>query len=309
MPNERATTHSRLTHCNLPCARSRANISLRVSTCATCAIMLAATQANAALVLFEGFETGLGAWTPQSYIHPDAIGLFDPTFTRTTERAESGNWSLNASANGFNADGTFWLEQPVNLPAGTWNIVLSFQLWSPTQSEINNWEVVASVGTINPEVEEDLIELGETNRDGTWIYYELDRTIAAKQRPIVVITSNNEKELPDAFLRRCFFHFIRFPNRETMQQIVDVHYPELDKVLLERAMKAFFAVREVKALKKKPSTSELIDWIKLLLWAKVSADDLKDLETMTDLPPFLGSLLKNEQDHDLYTALRARGIR
>ena len=143
--------------------------------------MLAATQANAALVLFEGFETGLGAWTPQSYIHPDAIGLFDPTFTRTTERAESGNWSLNASANGFNADGTFWLEQPVNLPAGTWNIVLSFQLWSPTQSEINNWEVVASVGTINPEVEEDLIELGETNRDGTWIYYELDRTITLDQ--------------------------------------------------------------------------------------------------------------------------------
>ena len=138
--------------------------------------------------------------------------------------------------------------------------------------------------------------------------YELDRTISAKIRPIVIITSNNEKELPDAFLRRCFFHFIRFPDRETMMQIVKVHYPDLDKELIERALKTFFSIRDVKALKKKPSTSELVDWIKLLLWAKVSADDLKDLETMPDVPPFVGSLLKNEQDNDLYTALRAKGV-
>jgi MoxR-like ATPase len=139
--------------------------------------------------------------------------------------------------------------------------------------------------------------------------YEIDRTIVARQRPIVIITSNNEKELPDAFLRRCFFHFIRFPDRETMQQIVDVHYPTIDKDLLERSLKTFFSIRDVKALKKKPSTSELVDWIKLLLWAKVSADDLKDLETMPDLPPFIGSLLKNEQDNDLYKALRSKGMR
>lgn len=94
-----------------------------------------------------------------------------------------------------------------------------------------------------------------------------------------------------------------------MQQIVEVHYPELEKELLERSLKAFFAVREVKALKKKPSTSELIDWIKLLVWAKVSSDDLKDLETMPEVPPFLGALLKNEQDHDLYAALRAKGFK
>jgi MoxR-like ATPase len=94
-----------------------------------------------------------------------------------------------------------------------------------------------------------------------------------------------------------------------MQQIVQVHYPDLDKELFERAMKAFFAVRDVKALKKKPSTSELIDWIKLLLWAKVSADDLKDLESLPEVPPFMGSLLKNEQDNDLYQALRAKGFK
>jgi MoxR-like ATPase len=94
-----------------------------------------------------------------------------------------------------------------------------------------------------------------------------------------------------------------------MQQIVDVHYPNLDAELLERSLKVFFAIRDVKALKKKPSTSELVDWIKLLLWAKVSADDLKDLGTMPDLPPFLGSLLKNEQDNDLYQALRAKGMK
>jgi MoxR-like ATPase len=139
--------------------------------------------------------------------------------------------------------------------------------------------------------------------------YEIDRTIVARHRPIVIITSNNEKELPDAFLRRCFFHFIRFPDRETMQQIVDVHYPTIEKELLERALRAFFAIRDVKALKKKPSTSELVDWIKLLLWAKVSVDDLKNLETIPELPPFIGSLLKNEQDNDLYKALRNKGMK
>jgi len=186
------------------------------------------------------------------------------------------------------------------------NYIKKGKLWEAFDSEEQVVLLIDEIDKADIEFPNDLLQ--ELDRMEFYCY-ELDRTIAAKQRPIVVITSNNEKELPDAFLRRCFFHFIRFPNRETMQQIVDVHYPELDKVLLERAMKAFFAVREVKALKKKPSTSELIDWIKLLLWAKVSADDLKDLETMTDLPPFLGSLLKNEQDHDLYTALRARGIR
>jgi MoxR-like ATPase len=186
------------------------------------------------------------------------------------------------------------------------NYIKKGKLWEAFESEDQVVLLIDEIDKADIEFPNDLLQ--ELDRM-EFFCYELDRTIAAKQRPIVIITSNNEKELPDAFLRRCFFHFIRFPDRETMQQIVQVHYPELDKELLERAMKAFFAVRDVKALKKKPSTSELIDWLKLLLWAKVSADDLKDLETMPDVPPFLGALLKNEQDNDLYAALRAKGFR
>ena len=139
--------------------------------------------------------------------------------------------------------------------------------------------------------------------------YETKQTIKAKHRPIIIITSNNEKELPDAFLRRCFFHFIRFPDKETMQQIVDVHYPKLEETLLNNAMKTFFGIREVKNLKKKPSTSELIDWLRLLLVGHVSADDLEDLNKMNEIPPYLGALLKNEADYDLFKALREKGIK
>jgi MoxR-like ATPase len=186
------------------------------------------------------------------------------------------------------------------------NYIKKGKLWEAFESEEQVVLLIDEIDKADIEFPNDLLQ--ELDRMEFYCY-ELNRTIAAKQRPIVIITSNNEKELPDAFLRRCFFHFIRFPDRETMQQIVQVHYPDLDKELLERAMKAFFAVREVKALKKKPSTSELIDWIKLLLWAKVSADDLKDLESFPEVPPFMGSLLKNEQDNDLYQALRAKGFK
>jgi MoxR-like ATPase len=136
--------------------------------------------------------------------------------------------------------------------------------------------------------------------------YELKRTIKAKKRPIIIITSNNEKELPDAFLRRCFFHYISFPDRETMKQIVDVHYPSLEEKLITNSMSIFYGIREVKALKKKPSTSELIDWIKLLLVGKVSGDLLEDFQTNTEIPPYIGALLKNEQDTGLYEALRTK---
>uniref|UniRef100_UPI00059E08E1 AAA family ATPase n=1 Tax=Runella slithyformis TaxID=106 RepID=UPI00059E08E1 len=186
------------------------------------------------------------------------------------------------------------------------NYIKKGKLWEAFESEEQVVLLIDEIDKADIEFPNDLLQ--ELDRMEFYCY-ELDRTVAAKQRPIVIITSNNEKELPDAFLRRCFFHFIRFPDRNTMQQIVQVHYPDLDKELLERAMKAFFAVRDVKALKKKPSTSELIDWIKLLLWAKVSADDLKDLESLPEVPPFLGALLKNEQDNDLYAALRAKGFK
>jgi MoxR-like ATPase len=135
----------------------------------------------------------------------------------------------------------------------------------------------------------------------------LRETISAKHRPVVIITSNNEKELPDAFLRRCFFHYIRFPDRETMQTIVDVHFPNLPGELMAKALSVFYGIREVKALKKRPSTSELIDWIRLLMASGVTHDDLTDLENLREVPPYLGALLKNEQDSDLLTALRTKG--
>ena len=133
--------------------------------------------------------------------------------------------------------------------------------------------------------------------------YETGETVKAKERPIVVITSNNEKELPDAFLRRCFFHYIRFPDRETMQAIVDVHFPGIQKALVARALDAFYRVREVPGLKKKPSTSELIDWLKLLLHEDMPLEVLQSQDSKTAIPPLHGALLKNEQDIMLFERL------
>ena len=133
--------------------------------------------------------------------------------------------------------------------------------------------------------------------------YETHETVVAKHRPIIVITSNNEKELPDAFLRRCFFHYIRFPGEETMRDIVDVHYPGLKKSLLDEALRAFFEVREVPGLKKKPSTSELLEWLKLLLAEDVPPEALSADDRRTTLPPMHGALLKNEQDIHLFERL------
>jgi MoxR-like ATPase len=133
--------------------------------------------------------------------------------------------------------------------------------------------------------------------------YETRETVVAAQRPIVLITSNNEKELPDAFLRRCFFHYIRFPDRETMIRIVDVHHPGLKQALLKEALNVFYEIREVPGLKKKPSTSELIDWIKLLLVEDVSPEVLRTRDPGKLIPPLHGALLKNEQDVQLFERL------
>jgi len=126
--------------------------------------------------------------------------------------------------------------------------------------------------------------------------YETGETIKAKHRPIVIITSNNEKELPDAFLRRCFFHFINFPDRETMIRIIDVHYPKIKKDLVKEALDVFFDVRKIPGLKKKPSTSELIDWLKLLMADDIPDEILKNRDPTKAIPPLYGALLKNEQD-------------
>ncbi|CAN5908618.1 MoxR family ATPase [soil metagenome] len=133
--------------------------------------------------------------------------------------------------------------------------------------------------------------------------YETQEVIKAEQRPVVMITSNNEKELPDAFLRRCFFHYIRFPDRETMTQIVDVHYPDLQRNLLREALNVFYDIREVPGLKKKPSTSELLDWLKLLMVEDMSPESLRSKDSKQLIPPLHGALLKNEQDVHLFERL------
>ena len=133
--------------------------------------------------------------------------------------------------------------------------------------------------------------------------YETRQLIKAKHRPLVFITSNNEKELPDAFLRRCFFHYIKFPDATTMQQIVDVHFPGLKKELLTAAMKTFYEVRNLPGLKKKPSTSELLDWLKLLVAEDISLEALQSKDDKVSIPPLVGALLKNEQDVTLFEKL------
>jgi MoxR-like ATPase len=133
--------------------------------------------------------------------------------------------------------------------------------------------------------------------------YETGETIKAKQRPIVMITSNNEKELPDAFLRRCFFHYIKFPERDTMQQIIEVHYPGIMDKLVNEALNIFYQIREVPGLKKKPSTSELLDWLKLLMADHITPETLRERDPSKLIPPLHGALLKNEQDVHLFERL------
>ncbi|MEE4661555.1 MAG: MoxR family ATPase [Halieaceae bacterium] len=133
--------------------------------------------------------------------------------------------------------------------------------------------------------------------------YETGETVKAKHRPVIIITSNNEKELPDAFLRRCFFHFINFPDRDTMREIVQVHYPNITQELVQEAMEVFFDVRSIPGLKKKPSTSELIDWLKLLMADDIPDEILKDRDPTKAIPPLYGALLKNEQDVHLLERL------
>ena len=136
--------------------------------------------------------------------------------------------------------------------------------------------------------------------------YELKKTVRAVKRVIVIITSNNEKELPDAFLRRCFFHYIAFPDRKTLEEIVKVHYPDLGRKLMDNALTLFYSVREIDGFKKKPSTSELIDWIKLLAADRVAAGELPETDLEENLPPYSGALIKNEADYEMLEMMRRR---
>lgn len=177
------------------------------------------------------------------------------------------------------------------------NYIVKGKLWEAFEAETRPVLLIDEIDKADIEFPNDLLlELDKME----FYVYETQQQIVAKQRPIIIITSNNEKELPDAFLRRCFFHYIQFPNPDEMRAIVDVHFPEIKKDLLDRALKAFFELRDTPGLKKKPSTSELIDWLKLLLAEDIPPDVLQSQDNKKTLPPMYGALLKNEQDIHLF---------
>jgi MoxR-like ATPase len=180
------------------------------------------------------------------------------------------------------------------------NYIVRGKIWDAFESEVQPVLLIDEIDKAEIEFPNDL--LLELDRMEFFVY-ETKQLVRARHRPIIVITSNNEKELPDAFLRRCFFHYIRFPDEETMQKIVDVHFPGLKKALLREALQAFYRIRDVPGLRKKPSTSELLDWIKLLLAEDIPAEALKSDDSRKAIPPLYGALLKNEQDVHLFEQL------
>ncbi|MDZ7781785.1 MAG: MoxR family ATPase [Halioglobus sp.] len=180
------------------------------------------------------------------------------------------------------------------------NYIKKGKLWEAFESDEQVVLLIDEVDKADIEFPNDL--LTELDRMEFYVY-ETGQLIRATHRPIIVITSNNEKELPDAFLRRCFFHFINFPDRDTMREIIAVHYPDIAKQLVQEAMEVFFDVRAIPGLKKKPSTSELIDWLKLLMADDIPDEILKDRDPTKAIPPLYGALLKNEQDVHLLERL------
>jgi len=180
------------------------------------------------------------------------------------------------------------------------NYIKKGKLWEAFEAEEQVVLLIDEIDKADIEFPNDL--LVEIDRMEFFVY-ETGETIKARHRPVIIITSNNEKELPDAFLRRCFFHFINFPDRDTMRQIVDVHYPNIKQSLVNEALEVFFDVREIPGLKKKPSTSELIDWLKLLMADDIPDAILKDRDHTKAIPPLYGALLKNEQDVHLLERL------
>jgi MoxR-like ATPase len=180
------------------------------------------------------------------------------------------------------------------------NYIRKGKLWEAFESPKRPVLLIDEIDKADIEFPNDLLQ--ELDRMEFYVY-ETGETIAAKVRPIVVITSNNEKELPDAFLRRCFFHYIRFPDEETMKVIVDVHFPGIKQRLVAEALKIFYDIRQVPGLKKKPSTSELLDWLKLLLVEDIDEKTLRERDPKKLIPPLHGALLKNEQDVHLFERL------
>ena len=180
------------------------------------------------------------------------------------------------------------------------NYILRGKIWEAFACDQQPVLLIDEIDKADIEFPNDLLQ--ELDRMEFYVY-ETRELVKARYRPIIIVTSNNEKELPDAFLRRCFFHYIRFPDKETMGRIVDVHFPGLKKTLLAEALNAFYRMRDMPGLKKKPSTSELIDWIKLLLAEDIPPETLRSDNTRSAIPPLYGALLKNEQDVHLFERL------
>src|SRR5436309_4464617 len=180
------------------------------------------------------------------------------------------------------------------------NYIKHGKLWEAFESDVRPVLLIDEIDKADIEFPNDLLQ--ELDRMEFFVY-ETNETIKAKVRPVVIITSNNEKELPDAFLRRCFFHYIRFPDEETMNAIVEVHYPGIKQKLVAEALRVFYDMRKVPGLKKKPSTSELLDWLKLLMVEDIDDEALRERDPTKLIPPLHGALLKNEQDVHLFERL------
>ena len=221
--------------------------------------------------------------------HEIAKGLNRPLFTwhiKSTTKAQQGLYEYDAVSR--LRDSQLGDEKVHDIA----NYIVKGKLWEAFEADERVVLLIDEIDKADIEFPNDLLlELDKME----FFCYELNKTIKAKHRPIVIISSNNEKELPDAFLRRCFFHYISFPDRATLLKIVDVHYPGLEERLVQEAMDQFYQIRELRGLKKKPSTSELLDWIKLLMVGKINADELKDSTAQGDIP-LIGAIIKNEQD-------------
>jgi len=239
-------------------------------------------------------EPGTGK-TVLAYEIADALGApLIEWHIKSTTKAQHGLYEYDAVAR--LRDGQLGDERVHDIS----NYIVRGKLWEAFDSTARPVVLIDEIDKADIEFPNDL--LLELDRMEFHIY-ETKQTVVAKNRPIVLITSNNEKELPDAFLRRCFFHYITFPDDDTMTRIVDVHYPDIKKTLLREALRVFYDVRDVPGLKKKPSTSELLDWLKLLVAEDIDADVLRTSDPAKLIPPLYGALLKSEQDVQLLERL------
>ncbi|MBC6403450.1 MAG: MoxR family ATPase [Hyphomonadaceae bacterium] len=219
---------------------------------------------------------------------------------KSTTRAQQGLYEYDAVAR--LRDSQLGEERVHNIH----NYINRGKLWDAFVSDTRPVVLIDEIDKADIEFPNDLLH--ELDRMSFHVY-ETGETVSSRQRPVILITSNNEKDLPDAFLRRCFFHYIQFPDEETMKQIVQVHFPDIKSRLLSTAMKRFFEVRAMPGLKKKPSTSELLDWLKLLLVEDIDPETIRETSPRKMIPPLHGALLKNEQDVHLFERLAFLGRR